>query len=275
MQKGKISVLMGVYNCRSTLRQAVESVVNQTYTNWELIICDDGSDDGTAKLARELADTDDRITVLENDNNVGLGKTLNRCFSAADGEFIARMDGDDDCMPQRFMIQVGFLEMHPEYGIVSSPMILFDGANGEWGLTSVTERPRAEDVVCGSPICHAPVMMRRECMESVHGYSEEKRTLRVEDVDLWIRLYAAGYRCYNLREPLYRMRNDGNALKRRKYRYRINSAYVRLSGCRRLHLGTGCYFKALLPLAVGLIPARLRDLIRRRDYGMQKKREAK
>ena len=79
-------------------------------------------------------------------------------------------------------------------------------------------------------------------MEEVGGYTEHRRMLRVEDVNLWIKLYAAGYRCRNLPEPLYRMRNDQNALNRRKYRYRVNSVYVRLQGCRMLKLGIKSYF---------------------------------
>lgn len=258
----KISVLMGIYNCKTTLEQAVESIKKQTYTNWELIICDDGSTDGTLELAKRIQKTDERIIVLSNEKNYGLNKTLNNCLSNAHGKYIARMDGDDDCSPDRFAIQIDFLEKHQEYAIVSSPMILFD-EQGEWGETKAIEKPTASDVVCGNPICHAPVMMRKECMDRVHGYTEDKKMLRVEDVNLWIKLYAAGYKCYNLQVPLYRMRNDKNALSRRKYKYRINSTYVRLLGCRLLRLGPGCYLKAFSPMVIGLIPAWLRNRIRR------------
>lgn len=264
-EKGKISVLMGIYNCETTLEQAVNAIKNQTYTNWELIMCDDGSTDGTLNLAKKLEKTDRRIIVINNEKNSGLNKTLNRCLSIASGEYIARMDGDDDCLPERFERQIEFLENHQKFSIVSSPMILFD-EEGEWGQTKAIEEPTARDVVCGSPICHAPVMMRKECLDKVHGYTEDKKMLRVEDVNLWIKLYAAGYRCYNLQTPYYRMRNDKSALNRRKYKYRINSTYVRLLGCRCLGLGMGCYIKAFSPMVLGLVPARVRSYIRRRGY---------
>ena len=111
-------------------------------------------------------------------------------------------------------------------------------------------------------------MMRKACMEQVHGYTEDVRMLRVEDVNLWIKLYAAGFRCYNIQEPLYKMRNDKNAFNRRKYKYRINSVYTRLQGCKLLNLGVKYYLYACTPMIIGLVPARLRQLLRR---GQQKR----
>ena len=99
---GKISVLMGIYNCEDTLVSAVRSIQNQTYGNWELILCDDGSADGTFALAEQLAKKDGRIVLLKNERNLGLNKTLNRCLAAATGEFVARMDGDVESLPHRF-----------------------------------------------------------------------------------------------------------------------------------------------------------------------------
>ena len=122
----KISVLMGIYNCSSTMEQAVASVQNQTYTNWELILCDDGSSDNTYEVAQALAAKDSRIVLLRNEKNLGLNATLNRCLAAATGEYIARMDGDDDCVPERFERQLDLLEHHPEFQITSCPMKLFD-----------------------------------------------------------------------------------------------------------------------------------------------------
>lgn len=262
----KISVIMGIYNCASTLEQAVNSLIAQTYTNWELIMCDDGSTDDTYAVAQKLVETDSRIKLIKNAHNCGLNKTLNNCLALADGTYIARMDGDDDCDAHRFEKQVAFLESHPEFAIVSSGMRFFD-ENGEWGQTLKKEYPTEHDVVVGSPICHAPVIMRKECMNRVGGYTEDKRMLRVEDVNLWIKLYAAGYRCYNIQEPLYRMRNDQNALNRRKYKYRVNSVYVRLLGCRMLHLSPVSYVKAVKPMIIGLVPAGIRHYIRKKQQG--------
>lgn len=255
---------MGIYNCGDTLAGAVASIQNQTYSNWELILCDDGSTDNTYDVAKSLADKDDRIILIKNEKNLGLNITLNNCLSRATGDFIARMDGDDECVPNRFEKQLDFLNTHSEYDIVSSYMTLFD-ETGDWGFSKTPEYPTKEQVVVGSPICHAPVMIRKECMDAVGGYTVDKRMLRVEDVNLWIKLYTKGYKAYNIQEPLYRMRNDKNALNRRKYKYRINSTYVRLLGCKALNLGIKYYFKAFNPMIVGLVPAKLRHYIRKKQ----------
>jgi glycosyltransferase EpsE len=167
-------------------------------------------------------------------------------------------------MPDRFEKQVRFLEGNPQLQIVSSAMILFD-ESGEWGKVVSPEYPQPEDTVGGTAFCHAAVMLKKECMDRVGGYTEDPRMLRVEDVNLWIKLYAAGYRGYNIQEPLYRMRNDQNALNRRKYKYRINSTYVRLQGCKMLKLGPRCYLKACIPMINGLVPAKLRQMIRKKQ----------
>lgn len=258
----KVSVLMGVYNCEEYVGEAIESIQNQTYSNWELIICDDGSQDHTIGVVRKYSAKDKRIRLLKNKKNLGLNYSLNKCLKYATGKYIARQDGDDFSLPKRFERQIRALEENPEYEIVSSPMIFFDN-NGDWGRNYVKEYPDVKDIVCGSPICHAPVMMFKECMDKVGGYTVDPRVLRVEDVNLWIKLYDAGYKCHNLADPLYKMRNDKNAFVRRKYRYRINSTYVRLKGCRIFHLSPTCYLKAFCPMIYGLAPAWLRVVLRR------------
>ena len=264
MNNKKVSVLMGIYNNSDTLEQAVGSIQAQTYTNWELIMCDDGSSDNTYEIASKLCENDDRLVLIKNEENLGLNITLNNCLKMATGDYIARMDGDDDCLPDRFQKQVEFLNLHPEFDIVSSRMLFFD-ENGVWGEHKQNiEYPQPYDVVTSSPICHAPVMMTKKCIIDVGGYTVDDKMLRVEDVNLWIKLYSKGYRCYNIQEPLYRMRNNQSAFKRRKFKYRVNSTRVRLLGCKMLNLGFKAYLKAFMPLLIGLIPAKIRMIVRRK-----------
>ena len=133
---------MGIYNCAGTLPQAVAAIQNQTYSNWELILCDDGSTDNTYGVAQHLAETDSRIILLRNAHNLGLNQTLNNCLAAATGSYIARMDGDDDCLPDRFEKQVALLETHPEFQITSSQRSRsFRRTQMSWkGQRSVTHR---------------------------------------------------------------------------------------------------------------------------------------
>lgn len=258
-----VSVIMGIYNCEKYLEEALDCIVNQTYTNWEVIMCDDGSKDNTIAIAQKFVDKHpNKFRLLKNEQNMGLNFTLNKCLHEARGEYIARMDGDDLCVPERFEKQLDFLNTHSEFDIVSSHMTLFD-ETGEWGVSKSPEYPTKEQVVAGSPICHAPVMIRKECMDAVGGYTINKRMLRVEDVNLWIKLYSKGYRAYNIQEPLYKMRNDKNALQRRKYKYRINSTYVRLLGCKSLKLSFIYYIKTFKPMVIGLVPAKLRHKLQK------------
>lgn len=250
----KISIIMGIYNCEKTLPEAIDSILNQTYSDWELIMCDDGSLDDTYSVAMKYKDKyPNKIIVIKNEKNSGLNKTLNHCLKYATGDYIARMDGDDISLPQRFEMEVNFLNLHSEFAIVSGSMIYFD-ENGDWGQGKVIANPENIDFLDGTPFCHAPCMVRKEAYEAVNGYSESKKTLRAEDYDLWFRMYELGFRGHNLSEPIYKMRDDENAYSRRKFRYALNEAYVRFTGYKRLKLPFSSYFYAFRPIIVGLLP---------------------
>lgn len=250
-----ISILMGIYNCSATLPEAIDSILAQTFTDWELILCDDGSTDDTFAVAKAYqARYPEKIKLLQNERNMGLNHTLNRCLAAAEGEFIARMDGDDISLPHRLETELAFLQKNSEYAIVSSSMIYFD-ENGDWSTGGImTEKPEPSQLVHGTIHCHAPCMVRREAMVQVGGYSEEKRLLRVEDWHLWLKMYAAGYRGYNLSEPLYKMRDDRAAYSRRKFRYRLNESYVSRLAVKTFHLPFRMKLYSLRPIIVGLLP---------------------
>lgn len=250
----KISVLMGIYNCAKTLPEAIDSILAQACQDWELILCDDGSSDDTFVVAeRYRRQFPDKIVLLKNAQNMGLNYTLNRCLAAAKGEFIARMDGDDRCEPDRFAKQLAALEEHPDMAIVSSAMTFFD-ETGTWGQNYLKEFPQPADFLSGTPFCHAPCMVRREAYLAVDGYTEDEKYLRVEDFDLWVKMYAKGYRGMNLPEPLYHMRDDRNAAMRRKFRYRVNEGRVICKAVHLLKLPVWHYLQALRPIAVGLLP---------------------
>lgn len=259
----KISVIMGIRDCAGTLPGAIESVLAQTVRDFELILCDDGSTDGTRAVAeRYLEKYPDQIIFLKNDRNLGLNMTLNRCLAAAGGAFIARMDGDDLCEPDRFERELAALEENPDMAIVSSAMTYFD-ENGTWGRCAVTERPQRADMLRPGAFCHAACMVRREAYEAVGGYTEDEKYLRVEDYDLWVRMYAAGFRGMNLDLPLYHMRDDRDAAARRKFRYRVNEARVCVKAVRLLELPKRGYLQALRPILVGLLPGFLYDRLHR------------
>ena len=251
--KPLISVLMGAYNCASTLEEAVECIINQTYTNWELIICDDNSKDDTYEVMCALAKKDSRIVLLKNQKNLTLAPTLNRCLEVAKGEFIARMDGDDVCDKFRFEKELAFLQANDKYALVSCHMEVYD-ENGVFGVIKHKEEPTLKDFLKRSQFCHAGCMIRASVIRELGGYSESDKFCRVEDYELWVRLYLAGYVGYNLQEVLYSMRDDRNAVRRRNFKNRKNESRVIRKVCKegKLPFYLGVY--ALVPIIKFFVP---------------------
>lgn len=209
---------MGIYNCAETLPEAIESILNQTFTNWELIMCDDGSTDDTYSVAEKYTSAyRNKIVLLKNEKNMGLNYTLNKCLTIAKGEYIARMDGDDHCSTNRFEVELDVFKREPEIAIVSTDMQYFD-ETGVWGNIRHPTYPTKRDFLSGTPFCHAPCLVKKEAYLAVRGYSNEKRLLRVEDYYLWVKKYQAGYKGKNIHLPLYQMRDDRNAYSRRKFK---------------------------------------------------------
>lgn len=263
----KISVIMGIYNCAATLPEAIDCILAQSFPDWELILCDDGSADETLQVAGKYSGAyPGKIIVLQNETNIGLNQTLNRCLEVAKGEYIARMDGDDRCSPNRFEIELAALEAEPEIAIVSTDMEFFD-ESGVWGAISHPDYPQAQDFAHGSPFCHAPCMVRREAYGAVGGYSVGKRLLRVEDYHLWLKMYAAGFRGKNIHQPLYQMRDDRSAYRRRKFCYRVNEAYVKALSVKKLKLPVWNYVYVLRPILVGVLPGWLYDKLHKHRLG--------
>lgn len=264
MDNKRISVIMGIYNCASTLVEALDSLYAQTYQSFKIILCDDGSNDGTYKVASEYSAKHNNIILIQNDKNMGLNYTLNHCLEYADTDYIARMDGDDISLPTRFEKEISFLENHPEYAIVSTPMIYFD-EQGEFGRGKGGYESKKERLIFGTAFCHAPCMIRREAYESVGGYTTNKRLLRLEDYNLWMKMFAQGYRGYVLDECLYAMRDDRNATSRRNLKGRVNGIYAHYLAHKTLHLPWWKFLVySLLNFAKGIMPTELYDFFHKK-----------
>lgn len=249
---------MGIYNCVDTLPEAVDSILHQTYSDWELILCDDGSTDDTYAVAQKYAEQDSRIILLRNAHNLGLNKTLNKCLAASNGEYIARMDGDDICDPTRFEKELAVLKSEPNIAIVSTAMNFFD-EKGIWGRNYPKEYPDKKDFVTSTPINHAPCMVRRVAFLAVDGYSELLLHKRGQDYHLWGKMYAKGYKAKNILETLYSMRDDKKAYARRKFKYYLYAIINKYMVFRMLKLPFRYYIFILRPLVVALAPGFLYD----------------
>lgn len=260
----RITVLMAVHNCDSTLSEALDSLINQTYQDFIVILCDDCSSDNTVQLAEEYIKLyPEKFILIKNDVNSKLPYSLNRCLEYADTEYVARMDGDDISKPDRFEKELNFLDTHPEYDVVSCAMDYFD-ENGVFKTGCVVEKPSNKDFIASTPHSHAPAMIRTKVIKSVGGYTVKRWTRRGQDVHLWAKIYSSGHKGYNLSDALYMMRDDENAYKRRSVKEAVYSIIRNYHIYKMMHISALHYYTLFRPLIVSLLPKFIYDKFHRR-----------
>lgn len=234
MDHPKVSVIMSVYNEEMYLRLALESILTQTFADFELIIVNDGSSDGTEEIIRSCRDP--RIRLV-NQENSGLTKSLNRALSLARGDYIARMDGDDISERERFSRQVAFLDRHRNVGIIGNFAYRMDENGHRCGIYSYpTESNDIKKMLLSScPMCHSSIMFRRDCIERIGPYREKVGP--TEDLDLYFRI-SEHFDMANIPEPLhsYRIRPEGITIRRRFDQMRYDKL-VRLMAEQRRQTG--------------------------------------
>ena len=263
----KVSVIMGVYNCKrkDILEKSIDSIIHQTFKDWEFLICDDGSVDDTYQHLLTLSSRDNRIRILHYDENRGLSYALNYCLAETKGIYIARQDDDDISFPDRLERQVKALDSQPNYSMVGTAASIYND-DGVWGNFDVPEYPNKKNFLWNSPFIHPTVMFKKEVLEAVNGYRVAKETRRCEDYDLFMRMYAAGYQGYNIQDNLYLYRSENGNTKHRPMKYRIDEVVVRWKGYKALNmLGKGFPF-VVKPIFIGLIPAKLLKVIKNKQY---------
>jgi glycosyltransferase involved in cell wall biosynthesis len=191
---------MSVYNEENYLNEAVNSILNQTFKDFEFLIINDGSTDRTEKILNSYADT--RIKVIKNKTNIGLTRSLNKGLRIAKGKYIARQDADDISMPERLKVELNFLREHPNYGIVGSSIKIINEKNKI--IRSVIQPPQDKQIrellKIDNCINHGSVMVRKTSLDEVGQYDENM--LRSQDYELWLRI-SKKYLLANLPEFLY------------------------------------------------------------------------
>lgn len=248
-----VSIIMGVYNEERTISNCINSILKQTYSNWELIVCDDCSEDKTREILEDYSLKDSRIVILKNVVNMGLAASLNRCLERSKGTYIARMDADDESLPNRIEMQVLFLESHPQIDCVGCNRMIFD-EHGDVGVRKSVEYPTKEILRKNTPFAHPTIMMKKSVYDRLGGYTISKETMRAEDLDLWIRFYSHNYVGYNLQEVLYRYRESLNDLKKRNLKAAIGTAKVYRRGYKALGFHAIVNIYALKPIIAAIIP---------------------
>jgi len=220
---------MPVRNGARTLPVVLESISNQIFTNWELIAVNDGSRDETAAILMSAACADPRVRVLSQEA-LGIAEALQSGCASARGEFIARMDADDWMAPERLAQQLGYLERHPELGIVSSRVrhggdsITQAGyaAHIAWVNSLVTPAEIALRRFVESPVAHPSVMFRSDLLKQYGGYKPGDFP---EDYELWLRWMDAGVRFGKVQAELLLWNDGPNRLSRTEQRYHPDAFY--------------------------------------------------
>lgn len=201
---------MAVYNGTRYLREAIDSVLSQDFQDFELVIVDDCSTDGTPEMIAGYGDA--RIVYLRNPRNAGQTASLNTALRAARAPYIARIDADDAYQPGKLRRQVEFLDANPDVAVCGTSAVKFDAEGHEFGLFLPPVRP--DDIRFAIhyrvPVCHVSVMMRRDPVLACGGYDESYKY--AADYALWSRLLAAGHRIANVPEPLMKYREFRGSL---------------------------------------------------------------
>lgn len=263
----KVSIIMGVMNS-SRLDIAIKSIIQQTFTDWEFIICDDGSTDDTYIRLLEWKKKDRRIIPIKNPKNFGLAYTLNHCLEYSQGKYVARMDDDDYSTPNRLQLQVDFLDKNLQYSFVSTRCKIFDGKNLYHSKTKSIERPTKKDFLWNSCFIHPATMFRLHDLKEIDGYRVAKETYKSQDYDLFMRLYTKGKIGYNIQQDLFHYYINPTAKKKKtNYKYRINEAIIRYKGFKSMGILMEGIPYIIKPLIVGIIPIKLLEKVKRKATG--------
>jgi glycosyltransferase EpsE len=254
-----ISILMTVYNNESTITQSLNSIKKQTYTNWELIIINDGSKDNTLKLIKNFkSEVNNQVTIINNEINLGINLSLNLGLDHIKGDYVARQDGDDVSTNNRLEKQFNFLINNNNFDFVCSLVQIFDSQiviNKDLPIA-----PQKKDFIHGLPFVNATALSRAKLVKKVKGYSESKIfKKRFEDYDFWLRSYSFGFRGYNLQEVLYNIQVDKSVkIKKIFYYHRFIESYMKLKVILIFKLNPLLIFYCLTPFIKIIIPVKLK-----------------
>lgn len=258
MENIKLSVIMAVYNDAEFLRDAINSILNQTFKDFEFIICNDNStDENVDKILKEFSEKDNRIILIKNETNLKAAQTRNNCIKIAKGEYIAIMDSDDISLSDRFEKQINFLDENPEISGVGTKAKYIDNHNNCFRDFNVKLKPTLEDLLKSNQFIHPSTMIRKSSLDAVGCYTINQLTQRAEDYDLFLKLMYSGFKLVNLNKILFHYREDLSGLKKRKYKYRVQEYMLKQYWVKKANASFKTRLYAFKPLIVGLVPASL------------------
>jgi len=249
-----ISVIMSAYNSEKYIEEAIESILDQTFADFEFIIIDDASEDNTLDIIKSYQKSDQRIKLLRNNNNLGLTRSLNKALKHSQSEYIARMDADDISHPERFETQINYLKDNPGIDILGTTAYNIN-ENGEIikeRTVPLSYTDIKKTILLANPVIHSSVIMKKSSLKEINNYNETFK--KVQDYELWFRALANDLIIENLPDKLLYYRVNDEYFNRKSLKYRITEFKVRLKGYKYLNTPIHKRYGLLIPLILGFIP---------------------
>jgi glycosyltransferase EpsE len=251
-----ISVIMSVYNDELFLRESIESILTQSFKDFEFIIINDASTDNCLEIIKEYQKSDRRIKIINHEKNEGLARSLNDGILISRGRYIARHDSDDIALTNRLSKQIDYVLKNPHIKLLGSSAIKINENGEKMGEIPVplTNQEIIKHISRGNPFIHPSVIIDKEALINIGMYDENIR--RTQDYELWFRMLTK-YQCSNLNEVLLLYRINSNGMSKKKFKYRILESKIRYMGIKKLGLSKINLIFSFKPILVGLIPKKI------------------
>lgn len=264
----EISVICTIKNGEAMLEDTINSIIKQTFNDWEFIIVNDGSTDRTSAMLNTLANKDSRIKIIET-SGIGRAKALNLAVQNAEGKYLANIDVDDPSHPMRLEIQYNAFLNHPSYAcLFTESLFLWEDEKPDWELRRYTHKDiTIEDVsevlYKYNPLNHSSFFIEKKLLQSIGNYDETRKSLL--DYELWLRLNRLGYRIGNISGQLSSKRIHGNQSFESKKRIQYLKAIRELKINNTKVLKYAVFYKTLADMGFiyGLLPQMFRSKIKK------------
>jgi len=264
----KISIILPTFNGGKYIKIAIESIMSQSFSEWELLVIDDGSTDNTKDIVTEYINKDERISYIKNEVNLGIQKTLNKGLKESKGEYIARIDDDDEWIDKdKLQKQFEFLGSNPNYILVGTGVIVINEKGDELFryLLPETDKEIRNKILSKNCFVHSSVLFKKNVSLNFNGYSEEEIVRHIEDYDLWLKLGTIG-KFANL--PIYAVKftqREGSISSRNKLN-QFNKNIILIKNYKNkypYYLGSlfFCYIRIYAYFIISNIPSFLKNKI--------------
>lgn len=264
----KITVLMSVYNDIKYLRESVESILSQSFKDFEFLIFDDASTDGSAELLEEFAGIDNRINLIKNEKNKGLSFNLSEGVKLAKAPWIARMDADDIALFNRLEVQYNYIKQNPELDVLGSYVIDIDESGREIELRKVpTTHEKIAKLIWTCPFIHPTVMFKKDSIINVGSYDKTLR--RRQDYELWFRCHENKLKFRNIESALLYYRSTDDYYRKNNFKVQFQQATMGYKGAFKVKASPVAYIGISVAFFKGILPHKIRkpvtELLKRFD----------